>query len=141
VTAERMVLSETFLNQEDNMSRKNRPVLTVFSCDQIENLKLAIEVFYGEHVRLERIDLNTGRGSVSLGRTSPIDFQFKFEDSGELTFSLDGGAHLIFKARFFKLISNRFIAEVEIKDSTNKRCWIGESFVDRHEGLVGNYDW
>lgn len=113
------------------MFRKNqRPVLTATSCNEMENVRLAIEVLTGQPVRLIHFDFNTGHAKAYVGDeeksfsycSSREDlFQFAFDDlSGWNT------------ARFDKPREARVINfDNPLKHGRHSMWWVGRSATDR----------
>lgn len=69
--------------------RKNQPVLTATLCDEMENLRLAIEVLTGKRTRFVQVDFNTCHGKVLVGDEEK-NLAFEFVRDSLLHFTLDG---------------------------------------------------
>lgn len=118
------------------MFRKNQPVLTATLCNEMENLRLAIEVLTGQQMRFIQVDFNTGRGKVSVGEEEK-DLAFEFIRDDLLHFTLDGISAWN-TARFDWGLAT----EVRVMNNHNPHrrsannhamWWVGRSATDRWE--------
>ena len=115
------------------MSRKKNPILTATFCNQMENVRLALEVLHGLSVRFVDLDLNTGNGNVSVnGKVQNIELFFAREDF--LHFKI-GSSPIWYSASFEKLGEVKVIAgafHFPVKD--RHMMWkVGRSATDRWE--------
>lgn len=125
-------------------SRKKKVVLTASICQDIELLRLALEVLTGERVRLVDMDFNTGRCHVRIGDdTRPkkmlvtIDHGLD-EDRIEFAFT-DTNEHEWYVARCDRQGIMRVINKHKPFKLDGKATWIvGRSSTERwYEPLFG----
>ena len=115
-------------------NRSKRPVLTATTCDEMENLRLAIEVLTGQYARFVEVDFNTGKGKVRIGSTV-FDLCFHSERDRLVHFKyhhLDGWN----TARFDEPGEVRVINQAKPRKSKNGEhsMWcVGRSATDRWE--------
>lgn len=117
--------------------KRKEPVLSATTCEAVEKLRLAIEVFIGERVRFHHVDFNTKRARVCIGE---ICKEIKFSLSG--TGWTDCGAEIFIinevriLARYDEPGKARAIKAEECYGSYlpyAKSWWIGRSASDRRE--------
>jgi len=116
--------------------RQKSPVISATHCDEMESLRMALEVMFGERVRFRQIDFNTGRGAVRLGEEEK-KFSFVFARPELFNFSIwneSGEPKEWYTARF------DVPEEVMVIKDSNPYMrgkfimwWVGKSFVERRE--------
>ncbi|MDO8571481.1 MAG: hypothetical protein Q7R79_02285 [bacterium] len=126
--------------------RKRFPVLTATTCNQMENLRLAIEVFEGKRVRFIQIDFNTDLGRAYIGEEEK-DFGFHYAADDVLNFWYGNFHPLDDRADWNSAYFDwGLVTEVRVSNdkNPNKRgmngqhpmCWVGRSSTDRREEPV-----
>jgi len=108
------------------MSKKKYPVLTETICDDIENLKLVIEILTGKRVHLDKIDCSTGRGQVFVGdKHYPIEFCFPLGKKQRFRFS---NSWYLFNFDTSVVIR---IIQINSRCKNPPRWWVGTSVTNR----------
>ncbi len=126
------------------MSGKNRfPVLTAITCNLMENLRLAIEVFEGESVRFIQLDFNNERGRIRIGEEER-DFSFyqPFEDTicfwwghyHPLNNQADWNSAYIREGGVINVSNDSNPKKLGIRQ--HEMWWVGRSATDRREEPV-----
>lgn len=120
--------------------RQKSPVVTANFCHQMEDVRMALEVMFGQPVRFRQIDFNTGRASARLG-SEEKSFSFFFGRSDLLHFSIWDEAGE--PKEWYSALFDRMEAGTEvqvIKESNNDhKCgkwdmwWVGDSATHRRE--------
>lgn len=124
--------------------RQRKPILTNTYCFEMEDVRMALEVMFGQPVRFRQIDFNTGRASVRIG-IEDKSLSFFFENRDSLCFSIwnEAGEPREWYSALFEKIedeSETGYSEVRvIKEQYTHKCgpwdmwWVGCSATERRE--------
>lgn len=110
-------------------------ILTETRCKKLESLRLAIEIFTGQRVRLKNFDFNTDRGHVYTGEeTNQVAVIFHSETAISFYLGTDATSGHWHHARF-EAEKARVIREFGKYDqSEDELMWmVGRSATDRWE--------
>lgn len=120
--------------------RQKSPIVTATHCREMEDVRMALEVMFGEPVRFRQIDFNTGRAAARLG-SEEKSFSFFFGRLDLLHFSIwneTGVPNEWYSALFDRMETGTEVRV--IKESNNRhKCgqwdmwWVGDSATHRHE--------
>jgi hypothetical protein len=114
--------------------KKKYPIITSTFCDQIEDLRLAIEVLTGQRVRLLNIDFNTKHAEVVVERKlKNIWFDHCKQDSFWFQFQ-----DLFYIAKF----DYKSMATVRVirNNDPDRKCWVGRSATSRWQEPLNSSD-
>lgn len=121
--------------------RQKSPIVTATFCREMEDVRMALEVMFGQPVRFRQIDFNTGRAAARLG-SEEKSFSFFFGRLDLLHFSIwnEAGEPKEWYLALFEKLENGSDEVRVIKDHENThKCgdwdmwWIGKSYTERRE--------
>lgn len=121
--------------------RQKSPIVTAAYCREMEDVRMALEVMFGQPVRFRHIDFNTGRGAARLGDEEK-SFSFFFGRLDLLHFSIwnEAGEPNEYYSAWFEKLENGSDEVRVIKESNNThKCgpwdmwWVGRSVAHRRE--------
>jgi hypothetical protein len=119
--------------------RKKSPVLTGTTCRKLEQLRMAVEVLVGSHVRLHELDFNTGYGTLIVGKLI-VSVDVSLSDRDDLIHFRLGHPDLacdwniaLFDNWIVKVISEHKPRVKNTVAGPFTLRWVGTSWVDRRE--------